>query len=131
MRGEKRSALLQATRQALEASAKLVEEGEAAEARRIVGASLSAALEARVLDEAGINRLGYDELQAGRVAPSVAVFQFNAETFPESSNVWDSLGEALMEQGEYERAIQHYQKSLELDPGNSNATEMIRRMRAR
>ena len=45
-----------------------------------------------------------------------------------SANTWDSLGEAIMTKGDHETAIRYYRRSLELDPDNSNAAQMIERM---
>jgi cytochrome c-type biogenesis protein CcmH/NrfG len=42
--------------------------------------------------------------------------------------VYDSLGEAYMAQGEKELAIANYKKSLELDPKNNNAVEMLKKL---
>ena len=41
----------------------------------------------------------------------------------------DSLGEAYMKAGEKELAIQNYEKSLQLDPKNLNAVEMLRKLK--
>ncbi len=82
-----------------------------------------AALAVRV--EAAINRAGYRLLGSERVDEAVAVLALNAEVFPASSNVWDSLAEAHMARGDRDRAIEFYRRSLELDPGNDNARERL------
>ena len=41
---------------------------------------------------------------------------------------YDSLGEAYMENGDKELAIQNYKKSIELNPANQNAVEMLKRL---
>ncbi len=79
-----------------------------------------------VLAESEMNAAGYRLLKAGRIIESVALFEMNTELYPESGNVWDSLGEALIKKGERERAIAAYRRSLELDPANTNAVEMLR-----
>ena len=43
-------------------------------------------------------------------------------------NVYDSLGEAYMKQGEKELAIENYQKSLELNPNNQNGKDMLKKL---
>jgi tetratricopeptide (TPR) repeat protein len=53
---------------------------------------------------------------------------FNVEAFPESFNVYDSLGEAYMNSGDTEKAIINYQKSLELNLENNNAKEMLKKL---
>jgi len=50
-----------------------------------------------------------------------AIFKLNIEMYPGDANAYDSYGEALMLNGEYELAIQNYEKSLELDPDNGGA----------
>lgn len=79
--------------------------------------------------EAMVNVVGYSLLQAERLKPAAKVFELNTELFPEASNTWDSLGEALMMLGEDTKAISSYEKSLELNPENTNAEEMIARIR--
>ena len=56
---------------------------------------------------------------------AVRVFELNAESYPASFNVWDSLAESYMKTGRKKEAIQNYRKSLEINPGNQNALDMI------
>ncbi len=79
-------------------------------------------------DENEINRLGYGLLRQKRVADAIAVFRLNVEEHPASANVYDSLGEAYMADGQKDLALRNYRKSLELDPSNRNATQMIERL---
>jgi tetratricopeptide (TPR) repeat protein len=79
--------------------------------------------------EGSLNTLGYALLGDERFADAVAIFQLNAEQFPESANVWDSLGEGYLAAGEKERAIESYERSLELDPDNRNAQEKLTEIR--
>jgi len=78
--------------------------------------------------EPWVNRMGYAFLWQKKRDAALAVFQFNAESYPSSSNVYDSLAEAYMESGRTEQAIQNYKKSLELNPGNENARLMLQRL---
>lgn len=78
--------------------------------------------------EMEINALGYYYLGVENIVAALAVFKINTNEYPGSANVWDSYGEALMEHGDTLAAIENYQKSLELNPGNQNAIEMLRRM---
>ena len=75
--------------------------------------------------ESEINSAGYRLLGDERVDEAIAVFTRNTEAFPESANTWDSLAEAHMIRGDRELAIQHYRRSLELNPGNENAREKL------
>jgi C-terminal processing protease CtpA/Prc len=95
-----------------------------------VYSSLNNLLMENMINETDINMLGYEYLGKEKNRTAVAVFKFNTEKFPGSSNVWDSLGEAYMKSGDSELAITNYEKSLELDPGNENAKQMIAKMKS-
>ena len=58
-------------------------------------------------------------------------YKLNVESFPQSSNVYDSLGEAYMINGDKDLAIKNYQKSVELDPKNSNGIEALKKLQAK
>jgi hypothetical protein len=79
-------------------------------------------------DESELNALGYQLVHANKLRDAIRIFALNAEAYPRSSNVYDSLGEAYMDDGDNALAITSYQKSLELDPKNVNAVQMIRKL---
>jgi hypothetical protein len=81
-------------------------------------------------DEDQLNTLGYDLLRARKLPEAIRIFQLNVEAYPQSSNVYDSLGEAYMNDGDKARAIANYQKSLELNPKNHNAVKMLQKLTA-
>ncbi len=62
------------------------------------------------LDEGDVNGLGYVLLRRGAVEEAIVVFERNTVDYPESSNVWDSLGEALRAAGRLEESIAMYGK---------------------
>jgi tetratricopeptide (TPR) repeat protein len=79
--------------------------------------------------EAELNRLGYHALNSWRDVPrAIEIFRLNVRAFPESGNVYDSLGEAYLAHGDTVRARANYRRSLELDPGNSKAADILRRI---
>ncbi len=80
-------------------------------------------------DENGLNSFGYEVLGSGDVDGAIIVFEKNLEMFPESSNLYDSLGEGYMERGDTELAITNYEKSLELNPQNQNAVAKLEELR--
>jgi glyoxylase-like metal-dependent hydrolase (beta-lactamase superfamily II) len=80
-------------------------------------------------DETEFNRLGYRLLMGGRISEAIEVFKMNIEMYPDSWNVYDSLGEAYMENGQNDLAIEYYQKSLKLNPQNTNAVNMLKRIK--
>jgi tetratricopeptide (TPR) repeat protein len=74
------------------------------------------------------NALGYKLLREKKNPLAVEIFKMMVEMYPQSSNAYDSLGEAYMISGQKSLAIKNYQLSLKLDPRNENAKKMISRM---
>ena len=81
-----------------------------------------------VLDENQMNRLGYDLMAAGRIKDAIEIFKLNVEDYPKSSNVYDSLAEAYARDGQKELAVRNYQRSIELDPKNTNAVDALKKL---
>src|SRR6202171_3661944 len=79
--------------------------------------------------EASLNSFGYDLLEKKDTAGAIQVFKLNAETFPDSPNVWDSLAEAYMKSGDAKNAQLNYERALTLDPNNENAKEMLKKLK--
>jgi tetratricopeptide (TPR) repeat protein len=79
--------------------------------------------------EMQVNAAGYVLLQSEQAEAAVEVFELNTRVFPDAFNTWDSLGEGAAELGRFEEAIRYYERSLELNPDNTNAVEMIGRIR--
>ncbi len=79
-----------------------------------------------LFEEREMNALGYRFLGQNRFSEAIEIFKMNMELYPESFNVYDSLGEALMKSGDIKNAIKNYQQSLELNPENNNAREMLK-----
>jgi tetratricopeptide (TPR) repeat protein len=59
---------------------------------------------------------------------AIEIFKFNIELYPNSWNVYDSMGEAYLNNGDTELAIQNYKKSLELNPNNEGGKEMLKKL---
>jgi tetratricopeptide (TPR) repeat protein len=78
--------------------------------------------------EGALNAFGYQVLEKDAVG-AITVFKLNAEAFPQSGNVWDSLAEAYMKAGDVKKAEENYEKSLALDPTNENAKEVLKKIR--
>jgi len=84
---------------------------------------------AELIKEAQMNRLGYDLLAMKHVKDAIEVFKLNVEDYPQSSNTYDSLGEAYMLDGNKELAIKNYQRSVDLNPNNTNGVDTLKKLR--
>ncbi len=82
------------------------------------------------VNESEVNRFGYYLMSRGAVTDAVQVFTMNVTAFPRSANVYDSLGEASLARGDTAAAITNYRRSLELDPRNTNASDVLKRLGA-
>lgn len=87
--------------------------------------------DAYYFNEDELVHLGYALLDEEKPKSAVAVFKIAVDKFPDAYNAHDSYAEALADIGEYEGAIYHYKRSLELEPKNDNATQMIKQIMAR
>ena len=70
-------------------------------------------------------RYGYSLLNQNKNKEAVEIFKMAVKMFPESWNTYDSLAEAYMKNNEITLSIKNYKKSLELNPENNNAKEML------
>jgi CubicO group peptidase (beta-lactamase class C family) len=76
-----------------------------------------------------LNGLGYAIMRSGDKVGALRIFELNAAQWPLDGNVHDSLAEAYDANGDTARAIEHYARSLELDPNNGNARDNLARLR--
>ena len=56
---------------------------------------------------------------------AIKFFSFCITEYPELYYMYDGLGEAFMKSGNKKEAIANYNKSLELEPKNTNASKMV------
>jgi tetratricopeptide (TPR) repeat protein len=79
--------------------------------------------------ESQLNGFGYQLLQVGKTDLAIAILTLNSESYPESSNVYDSLGEAYMIKGDKDKAVLNYERSLKLNPKNKNAEDNLKKLK--
>jgi len=80
--------------------------------------------------EEQLNLLGYSLIQKKKFTDAIKILELNVEQFPNSANVYDSLGEACLDDGQNDLAAKNYQRSLELNPANSTALHVLKRLSA-
>ncbi len=81
--------------------------------------------------EHSINRAGYELMQSGKRQEAIELFKVNVRLYPESWNVYDSLGEAYADAGETALAIQNYEKSVQLNPQNETGKAALAKLKGK
>jgi tetratricopeptide (TPR) repeat protein len=81
-------------------------------------------------NEGALNALGYQLLGQKKIKEAIEIFKLNVEAYPQAFNPYDSLGEAYLQAGERALALQNYKKSVELNPQNVAAVQIIKNMEA-
>ncbi|OJJ21129.1 hypothetical protein BKI52_11210 [marine bacterium AO1-C] len=80
-------------------------------------------------NERQVNNLGYYLLRRGQIRPAIELFKLYVHMFPKSWNAQDGLGEAYLAAGNKTLAIQHYQKSVEMNPKNTEGMKVLEKLR--
>ncbi len=80
-------------------------------------------------DETELTMYGYAFLWEDKVLEAIEVFKLIVAEFPNSSNAYDSLGEAYLKNKNKELSLYNYEKSLALNPENFNAEDQIERIK--
>ncbi len=75
-----------------------------------------------------LNSLGYDLLALKKFKESIAIFKLAISEFPNDANLYDSLAEAYYTNKQYDLSELNYRKSLEMNPKNTNAEAMIKKI---
>lgn len=81
---------------------------------------------ASLFSEDVVNLLGYDHAQSGDIKGALEVLKLNAAAFPNSPNVYDSLSDIYLADGQKDLARQNAKKALELLPADTTDPEQRR-----
>ncbi len=68
--------------------------------------------------ERTMNQIGYYFLRKGETSQALHVLRLNTIYFPQSYNVFDSMGDAYLTANDTDNSIQAYKKSLNINPYN-------------
>ncbi len=77
--------------------------------------------------EGFVNLLGYEHLQIGDPKGAVEIMKLNATAYPDSANVYDSLSDAYLADGQKDLAMHNAKKALELLASDKTASEEQRK----
>jgi tetratricopeptide (TPR) repeat protein len=84
------------------------------------------------INEGQLNSLGLQLIfNPAKSAIGIKVFLFAIEMFPQSANLWDSLGEAYWHVKDYPNAKSSFEQSLKLNPENENANKRLVHLKSR
>jgi tetratricopeptide (TPR) repeat protein len=76
-----------------------------------------------------LNDIGYVYMEQNDMPKALEIFKLNVLLFPNDWNVYDSYGEALLKINNKAESIKMYQKSVELNPNNENAKQILKNLR--
>lgn len=80
------------------------------------------------VSEGRLNSVGYGLMGQNKLVEAITIFKLNAEFYPDSWNVYDSLAEGYMKSGDDKLAIANYRRSLELNPKNRGGARMLKKL---
>lgn len=81
-----------------------------------------------VIRQSDINRIGYNYIRAKNYDDALEIFKINAELYPNSSNVFDSLGEVYYLKKDTLSAISNFKKALSINPENRNSKRFLKKL---
>ncbi|MCC5929269.1 MAG: amidohydrolase family protein, partial [Cyclobacteriaceae bacterium] len=72
-----------------------------------------------------VNGIGYSYLGENDFENAIQVLELNNRLYPKSQNVWDSYAEVFLMQGDTTKAVQYYQKALDIYPCNQEIEKRL------
>jgi dienelactone hydrolase len=79
-----------------------------------------------LFSEAVMNRVGYEHLQSGDTKGAVEILKLNVTAYPNSANVYDSVSDAYLADGQKDLARQNATKALEHLASDTSNSEQRR-----
>jgi len=101
--------------------------GGAAKAQQKLEDARKKDLKANIFNEDLVNVLGYEHLQDGDTKGAVEILKLNATAYPNSPNVYDSLSDAYLADGQKDLARENAKKALQLLASNTTYDEQRRK----
>ena len=83
---------------------------------------------ATLFSEALVNVMGYEHLLGGDTKGAIEILKLNAAAYPNSPNVYDSLCDAYLAEGQKDLARQNCKRALELLSSDTTDTEERRKL---
>src|SRR3989442_5111491 len=103
--------------------------GGASKAASVLGETRQRDPQAVLFSEGVVNLLGYEHLQSGDTKGAVEIMKLNATAYPNSPNVYDSLSDAYLADGQNDLARVNAQKAVDLLADETKDNEQRRKIR--
>jgi tetratricopeptide (TPR) repeat protein len=81
-----------------------------------------------VIKQSVLNRVGYNYLNNKDFKEALEIFKINMALYPNSSNTFDSLGDAYLKTKDTINALLNYNKALSINPENRSSLRMLRKI---
>jgi len=81
---------------------------------------------ATLFSEATVNFVGYQHIQSGDTKGAVEIMKLNVAAYPNSPNVYDSLSDAYLANGQRDLSRQNAKKAIELLSSDTTYNEQVR-----
>jgi dienelactone hydrolase len=82
---------------------------------------------AKLWDEGLVNVIGYEHMQEGDNKGAIEILKLNASAFPDSANVYDSLSDAYLADGQKDLARENAKKALKMLPTDTTGSDAFRK----
>lgn len=79
--------------------------------------------------ESQLSFVAYKLMRLSKFNEALEIMKLDIKEYPESSNAFDTMGEVYLRLGNYDKAINSYEKSLALNPKNTNAKDYLKNIR--
>jgi tetratricopeptide (TPR) repeat protein len=113
----------------LDCAEKLYQDCEDSLAAAFLDSAFQTGIEADLVNEFFVQVLAYEYQSAEDDRILFGILKKNTDLFPYSCTAYEMLAWAYLKRGDEDKAIQNFQKELELDPNNSIASQMLKKLK--
>ena len=82
-----------------------------------------------LINQRRLNRMGYNFIRANKISEAKEIFKINIALYPNKSSVYDSMGDAYINEKDTVKAIEYYKKSLAINPENRNSLKNLKKLK--
>jgi tetratricopeptide (TPR) repeat protein len=75
-----------------------------------------------------LNRIGFEYYLDKNYKMAIGIYTLCTRAYPGSSDAFENLGEMYLYNGDEKEALKNFKKSLELDPNNKDAQQMLNKL---